>query len=169
MIQGILIIVLILVTMGAVYYLYDIEKRKPKKKKVRFNKNVKYFTYSNSPVSTEVKQEKSIVSNHKEFLQNIERDYDEYNRSAETFHSFLEDDSNIIKEQIIDPFDKRNINKFSNKTIQEIYDQQIKEFSFRPKKIKKITENAIEYHNDFPMNSGINNEIYSIANFSNQF
>lgn len=168
MIQGILIIILILVTMGAVYYLYDIEKKKPKKK-VRFNNKVKYFTYSNSPESTKVKKENSNLSIHNKFLQNIEKEYQEYNKSAENFLSFLEDDSNIIKEQIIDPFDEKNINKFSNKTVQEIYDQQIKDFSFRPKKIKKITENVIEYHNDFPMNSGDNHEIYSTANFSNQF
>lgn len=219
MTSNIFLILIILLVIGiAIYFYYNAQKsfikspkKSPKKKtkkpkkQVRFNKGVKYFTYSN-PSSVSSESEMIDVENflhstdssnaeetwdssfgiplatkvqHQSHANDLIKNHQEYSNSFGKFNSYLTDDSTILKTDItIDPFKPESKSKTSNRTIKDIYDEQVQGPKPKPKKIKKITKDNVVYENDSEMNggnvmgtnlTGFDGGQFSNACFGNQF
>lgn len=173
------------------------------KKRVRFNKGIKLFTYS-KPSSVSSTSSISILSdsiysdrspkpiesvnpieNNEILPSNLDssnddetwdsgfgvplatdvqkqlhaneliNDHKKYSKSLGKFNQYLTDNSTIIKTDItIDPFKPEEKSKTLDKTIREIYDEQVAGPKAIPKKIKKITKNSIVYEDDSEMTGG---------------
>lgn len=124
------------------------------------------------PLATEVKKKlhaDELVNDHKK-----------YSKSFGKFNQYLTDNSAIIKTDItIDPFKPEEKSKTLDKTIREIYDEQVAGPKAIPKKIKTITKNSIIYEEDSEMTGGNvmgtnlvgfdGNSNYQSADFGNGF
>ena len=90
------------------------------------------------------------------FFAKMMDNYGKYTDTLDKFGQYVTDQSTIIKtETTIDPF-KPTVRsaQLAGKTVQEIYDEQVRGPQAIPKKIKARTDHGIVYQNESELNGG---------------
>lgn len=91
------------------------------------------------------------------FFTKMMDNYGKYTQTLDKFGQYVTDQSTVIKtDTTIDPFkSSMNSEKLHGKTVQEIYDEQVRGPRIVEKKIKARTSDGIVYHDESELNGGL--------------